>query len=152
MCWPEAQYWYLPVLASHTWCLQTLLNMLGPQYILKAIVVHIMVNLKLCNTLLSIFMDCSKKPVELGYSCQGGIFDIHGSRQVTFYLEDADITLWIYHLPIKKFQHKSTLNAKVNIWALELIIYRINLSLLRALKYSADTFSQLSDFDVTEQN
>ena len=41
-------------------------------------------------------------------------------KKITYYLEDADITLRSDHLPLKKFLAKNTLNSKVNNWAIEI--------------------------------
>ena len=46
-------------------------------------------------------------------------------KKLTYYLEDADITLRSYHLPLKKFLAKNTLNSKVNNWAIEISPFRI---------------------------
>ena len=35
-------------------------------------------------------------------------------RKLTFYLEDANVTVRSDHLPLKKFLEKKTMNAKVN--------------------------------------
>ena len=35
-------------------------------------------------------------------------------KKLTYYLEDADVTLRSDHLPLKKFLPKNTLNSKVN--------------------------------------
>ena len=35
-------------------------------------------------------------------------------KKLTYYLEDADVTLRSDHLPLKKFLAKNTLNSKVN--------------------------------------
>ena len=42
-------------------------------------------------------------------------------KKLTYYLEDADITLRSDHLPLKKFLAKNTLNSKVNNWAIEIL-------------------------------
>ena len=41
-------------------------------------------------------------------------------KKLTYYLEDADVTLRSDHLPLKKFLAKNTLNSKVNNWAIEI--------------------------------
>ena len=41
-------------------------------------------------------------------------------KKLSYYLEDADVTLKSDHLPLKKFLAKSTLNSKVNNWAIEI--------------------------------
>ena len=45
-------------------------------------------------------------------------------KKLTYYLEDADITLRSDHLPLKKFLAKNTLNSKVNNWAIEISPFR----------------------------
>ena len=40
-------------------------------------------------------------------------------KKLTYYLEDADITLGSDHLPLNKFLAKNTLNSKINNWAIE---------------------------------
>ena len=46
-------------------------------------------------------------------------------KKLTYYLDDADITLRSDHLPLKKFLAKYTLNSKVNNWAIEISPFRI---------------------------
>ena len=41
-------------------------------------------------------------------------------KKLTYYLEDADITLRSDHLPLHKFLAKNTLNSKVNNWVIEI--------------------------------
>ena len=41
-------------------------------------------------------------------------------KKLTYYLEDADVTLRSDHLPLKKVLAKNTLNSKVNNWAIEI--------------------------------
>ena len=41
-------------------------------------------------------------------------------KKLTYYLEDADVTLRSDHLPLKKSLAKNTLNSKVNHWAIEI--------------------------------
>ena len=55
-------------------------------------------------------------------------------KKLTYYLEDADITLRSDHLPLKKFLAKNTLNAKVNKWAIEISPFHITLSISKELK------------------
>ena len=44
-------------------------------------------------------------------------FAIYSSlKKLTYYLEDADVTLRSDHLPLKKCLEKNTLNTKVNNW------------------------------------
>ena len=46
-------------------------------------------------------------------------------KKLTYYLEDADVTLRSDDLPLTKFHAKNTLNSKVNDWAIEISPYRI---------------------------
>ena len=41
-------------------------------------------------------------------------------KKLDYYLQDAEITLRMDHLPLRKFLEKKTLNAKVNNWAVEI--------------------------------
>ena len=41
-------------------------------------------------------------------------------KKLTYYFEDADITLRSDHLPLRKFLAKNTLYSKVNNWAIEI--------------------------------
>ena len=67
-------------------------------------------------------------------------------KKLTYYLEDADITLRIDHLPLKKFLAKNTLNSKVNNWAIEISPFRITFEYLKGIKNTlADTMSRLID-------
>ena len=65
-------------------------------------------------------------------------------KKLTYYLEDADITLMSDHLPLKKFLEKNTLNSKVNNWAIEISQYRIKFQYIKGIKNTlADTMSRL---------
>ena len=65
-----------------------------------------------------------------------------------YYLEDADVTLRIDHLPLKKFLAKNTLNSKVNNLAIEISPFRITFEYIKGIKNTlADTMSQLIDID-----
>ena len=55
-------------------------------------------------------------------------------KKLTYYLEDADVTLRSDHLPLKKFLAKNTLNSKVNNWAIEISPFRITLNTSKELK------------------
>ena len=44
-------------------------------------------------------------------------------KKLSFYLDEADITLRSDHLPLKRFLEKNTLNSKVNNWAVEIEQY-----------------------------
>ena len=59
-------------------------------------------------------------------------------------LQDTEITLRSYHLPLKKFLEKKTLNAKVNNWAVEISPYKIKFEYIKGIKTTlADTMSRL---------
>ena len=46
-------------------------------------------------------------------------------KKLTYYLQDADVTLRSDHLPLKKSLAKNTLNSKVNKWAIEILPFQI---------------------------
>ena len=63
-------------------------------------------------------------------------------KKLTYYLEDADITLRSDHLPLKKFLAKNTLNSKVNNWAIEISPFHITFEYIKGIKNTlADTMS-----------
>ena len=69
-------------------------------------------------------------------------------KKLSFYLDSAQITLRSYHLPLKKFLEKNTMNAKVNNWAVELESQNINFEFIAGTKnVLADTLSRLIEFD-----
>ena len=69
-------------------------------------------------------------------------------KKLAYYLEDADITLWSDHLPLKKFLVKNTLNSKVNNWAIEISPFCITFKYIKGIKNTlADTMSQLVNID-----
>ena len=69
-------------------------------------------------------------------------------KKLTYYLEDADVTLRSDHLPLKKFLAKNTLNSKVNNWAIEISPFQITFEYIKGIKNTlADTMSQLIDID-----
>ena len=55
-------------------------------------------------------------------------------KKLTYYLEDADVTLRSDHLPSKKFLAKNTLNSKVNNWAIEISPFRITFEYIKGIK------------------
>ena len=70
------------------------------------------------------------------------------NKKLTYYLEDADITLRSDHLPLKKFLAKNTLNSKVNNWAVEISPFRITFEYIKGIKNTlANTMSRLIDID-----
>ena len=69
-------------------------------------------------------------------------------KKLTYYLEDADITLRSDHLPLKKFLAKNTLNSKVNNWAIEISPFCITFEYIKGIKNTlADTMSQMINID-----
>ena len=69
-------------------------------------------------------------------------------KKLTYYLEDADVTLRSDHLPLKKFLAKNTLNSKVNNWAIEILPFQITFKYIKGIKNTlADTMSRLIDID-----
>ena len=69
-------------------------------------------------------------------------------KKLAYYMEDADVTLRSYHLPLKKFLAKNTLNSLVNNWAIEISPLRITFGYIKGIKNTlADTVSRLIDID-----
>ena len=69
-------------------------------------------------------------------------------KKLTYYWEDADVTLRSDHLPSKKFLAKNTLNSKVNNWAIEISPFRITFEYIKGIKNTlADTMSRLIEID-----
>ena len=69
-------------------------------------------------------------------------------KKITYYLEDADVTLRSDHLPLKKFLAENTLNFKVNNWCTEISHFRITFEYIKGIKNSlADTMSRLIEID-----
>ena len=69
-------------------------------------------------------------------------------KKLTYYLEDVDVTLRSDHLPLKKFLAKTTLNSKVNNWAIEISPFQITFKYIKGIKNTlADMISQLIDID-----
>ena len=74
-------------------------------------------------------------------------------KKLAYYLEDADITLRIDHLPLKKFFAKNTLNSKVNNWAIEISPFWITFEYIKGIKNTlADTMSRLIAIDPQVQS
>ena len=73
-------------------------------------------------------------------------------KKLTYYLEDADVTLRSDYLPVKKFLAKNTLNSKVNNWAIEISSFRIAFEYIKGIKNTlADTMSRLIEIDSQAQ-
>ena len=73
-------------------------------------------------------------------------------KKLTYYLQDADITLRSDHLLLKKFLAKNTLNSKVNNLAIEISPFHITFEYIKGIKNTlADTMSRLIDLDLQIQ-
>ena len=69
-------------------------------------------------------------------------------KKLTYYLEDADITLRSDYLQLRKFLAKNTLNSKVNNWAIEISPFCITFEYIKGIKNSlANTMSRLIEID-----
>ena len=69
-------------------------------------------------------------------------------KKLTYYLEDADVTLRSDHLPLKKFLTKNTLNSRVNNWAIEISPFMITFEYIKGIKNTpSDTMSRLIEID-----
>ena len=69
-------------------------------------------------------------------------------KKISFYLDDADITLRSDHLPLKRFLEKITLNSKVNNWAVETEQYLIKFEYIKGIKNTlVNTMSRLIIID-----
>ena len=73
-------------------------------------------------------------------------------KKLTYYLEDAEITLKSDHLPLKRFLQRNTLNTKVNNWAVEISPFKITFEYIKGIKNTlADTMSRLIALDPDNQ-
>ena len=69
-------------------------------------------------------------------------------KKLSFYLDSARITVRSDHLPLKRFLEKSTLNSKVDNWAVELEDQKISFEYIPEIKnVLADTLSRLIQID-----
>ena len=69
-------------------------------------------------------------------------------EKLSFYHTDAEFTLRSTHLPLKKFLLKSTLNSKVNNWAVELETFNIKFENISGITHTlADTLSRIIKVD-----
>ena len=69
-------------------------------------------------------------------------------KKLSFYLDSARVTVRSNHLPLKRFLEKSTLNSKVNNWAVELEDQKISFEYIPGIKnVLADTLSRLIQID-----
>ena len=80
-------------------------------------------------------------------------YDIYMSiKKLTYYLEDAEITLRSDHLPLKRFLQRNTLNTKVNNWAVEISPFKITFEYIKGIKNTlVDTMSRLIALDPDNQ-
>ena len=91
---------------------------------------------------------------QINWAClTKGAYVIYVSiKRLTYYLEDADVTLRSDHLPLKKFLAKSTLNSKGNNWSIKTSPFRITFEYIKGIKNMlADTMSRLIDIDLQIQ-
>ena len=73
-------------------------------------------------------------------------------KKLTYYLEDAEITLRSDHLPLKRFLQRNTLNTKVNNWEVEVSPFKITFEYIKGIKNTlADTMSRLIALDPDNQ-
>ena len=73
-------------------------------------------------------------------------------KKLTYYLEDAEITLRSDHLPLKRFLQRNTLNNKVNNLAVEISPFKITFKYIKGIKNTlADTMSRLIALDPDNQ-
>ena len=73
-------------------------------------------------------------------------------KKLTYYLEDAEITLRNDHLPLKRFLQRNTLNTKVNNWVVKISPFKITFECIKGIKNTlADTMSRLIALDPHNQ-
>ena len=73
-------------------------------------------------------------------------------KKLTYYLEDAEITLRSDHLPLKRSLQRNTLNTKVNNWTVEISLFKITFEYIKGIKNTmADTMSRLIVLDPDNQ-
>ena len=77
--------------------------------------------------------------------CENCSYAIYMSiKKITYYLEDAEITLRSDHLQLKRFLQWNTLNSKVNNWVVEFSPFKITFEYMKGIKNTlADTMSHL---------
>ena len=69
-------------------------------------------------------------------------------RKLSFYIANTEVTIKCYHLPLKKFLQKQTLNAKVNNWAVKLEQFNLKLDWIQGIKNTlADSLSRLLEVE-----
>ena len=73
-------------------------------------------------------------------------------KKLTYYLEDAEITLRSDHHPLKRFLQRNTLNTKINNWAVEISPFKITFEYIKGIKNTlVDTMSRLIALDPDNQ-
>ena len=96
------------------------------------------------------YMSGLSKECQLNWAClTKEAYAIYVSiKKLTYYLEDADVTLRSDHLPLKKFLAKNTLNSKVDNWAIKISPLRITFEYIKGIKNTLmDTMSRLIEID-----
>ena len=69
-------------------------------------------------------------------------------KKLSFYIDTAKITVKSDHIPLKKFLEKTTMNSKVNNWAVELEAQNITFEYIPGIWSTlADTLSRLIEMD-----
>ena len=69
-------------------------------------------------------------------------------KKLSFYIDTGTITVKSYHLPLKKFLEKNSMNSKVNNWAVELESQNITFKYIPGIWNTlADTLSRLIEMD-----
>ena len=74
-------------------------------------------------------------------------------KKLTYYLEDAEITLRSDHFPLKRFLQRNTLNMKVNNWAVEIFPFKITFEYIKGIRNTQilDAMSRLIALDPANQ-
>ena len=74
-------------------------------------------------------------------------------KRLSYYLQDAEVTIYTDHLPLQKFLQKATLNSKVNNWAVEMEGTYMKIKHIAGIKNTlADTLSRLIQMDPAYEN
>ena len=82
--------------------------------------------------------------MHLQYICQ--------SKELGFFLQDAECTILCNHIPLEKFKRQSW-NNKVNNWFIELCSYKLKIQLFKGTKnVLANCLSRLANTKQTDHN
>ena len=74
-------------------------------------------------------------------------------KKLSFMVEGAEVTVRTDHLPLRSFLKKTTLNTKVNNWAVELEMFKVDIEYVKgARNVLADALSRLIDHQISEKN